>query len=72
MNVYTNNIIAAAIAFPVIAFAITVPYMIYQYRKFGSIPWIRTLIVYSLAFYLLCAYFLVILPFFTKNYAEYK
>ena len=62
MNVYTNNIIAAAIAFPVIAFAITVPYMIYQYRKFGSIPWIRTLIVYSLAFYLLCAYFLVILP----------
>lgn len=62
MSVYTNNIIAAAIAFPVIALAITAPYMIYQYRKFGSIPWIRTLIVYSFVFYLLCAYFLVVLP----------
>lgn len=62
MSVYTNNIITAAIAFPFIAFAITVPYMIYQYRKFGSIPWLRTLIVYSFVFYLMCAYFLVILP----------
>ncbi|WP_139653240.1 NAD(P)H-hydrate epimerase [Raoultibacter phocaeensis] len=62
MSVYTNNIITAAIAFPFIAFVITVPYMIYQYRKFGSIPWLRTLIVYSFVFYLMCAYFLVILP----------
>ncbi|WP_102374825.1 NAD(P)H-hydrate epimerase [Raoultibacter massiliensis] len=62
MNVYTNNIVTAAVAFPFIAFAITVPYMIYQYRKFGSIPWLRTIIVYSFVFYLMCAYFLVILP----------
>ena len=41
---------------------VTVPYMIYQYRKFGSVPWLRTLVVYSFAFYLLCAYFLVLLP----------
>lgn len=62
MNVYVSNIILAAIAFPLLAFAITLPYLIYQYRKFGSVPWLHTLIVYSFVFYLLCAYFLVLLP----------
>ena len=62
MNVYVSNILLAALLFPLIAFLITIPYMIYQYRKFGSIPWLRTLVVYSFVFYLLCAYFLVLLP----------
>lgn len=62
MNVYVSNIVLAAISFPLLALFITLPYMIYQYRKFGSIPWLRTLIVYSFVFYLLCAYFLVLLP----------
>lgn len=62
MNVYLSNIFLAVLSFPLIAFFITVPYMIYQYRKFGSIPWLRTLVVYSFVFYLLCAYFLVLLP----------
>lgn len=62
MNVYVSNIVTAALLFPLIAFVITIPYMIYQYRKFGSIPWLRTLVVYSFVFYLLCAYFLVLLP----------
>lgn len=62
MNVYVSNILLAALLFPLIAFLITIPYMIYQYRKFGSIPWLRTLAVYSFVFYLLCAYFLVLLP----------
>lgn len=62
MSVYTHNILTAAMMFPFIALVITIPYMIYQYRKFGSIPWLRTLIVYSFVFYLMCAYFLVILP----------
>ncbi len=62
MNVYTSNILAAAVAFPFIAALVTVPYLVYQYRKFGSVPWLRTLVVYSFVFYLLCAYFLVLLP----------
>lgn len=62
MNVYVSNIVMAALSFPLIAFVITIPYMVYQYRKFGSIPWLRTLVVYSFVFYLLCAYFLVLLP----------
>lgn len=62
MNVYTSNILAATVAFPFIAALVTVPYLVYQYRKFGSVPWLRTLVVYSFVFYLLCAYFLVLLP----------
>ena len=46
MSVYTGNIVSGLLTFPLIAFAITLPYMVYQYRKFGSIPWLRTLIVY--------------------------
>lgn len=62
MNVYVSNIVIAAVTFPLLAVVITLPYLIYQYRKFGSVPWLRTLIVYSFVFYLLCAYFLVLLP----------
>ena len=36
--------------------------MIKQYRKYGAIPFLRSLIVYSFVLYLLCAYFTVILP----------
>ena len=62
MSVYTGNIVSGLLTFPLIAFAITLPYMVYQYRKFGSIPWLRTLIVYSFVFYMLVAYYMVILP----------
>lgn len=62
MNVYASDIAAAALSFPFIAAAITAPYLIFQYRRLGSVPWLRTLAVYSFVFYLLCAYFLVLLP----------
>ena len=62
MSTYASNIIFAATAFPLAAFLITLPYLIYQYRRFGSTPWLRNLIVYSFAIYLMCAYFLVLLP----------
>ena len=62
MSVYVSNIAAAAAAFPLIALLITLPYMVSQYRKLGSVPWLSTIAVYSFVFYLLCAYFLVLLP----------
>lgn len=62
MNVYVSDITLAVASFPLIALAITLPYLVYQYRKAGSVPWLRTFAVYSFAFYLLCAYFLVLLP----------
>ncbi len=62
MSGYVSNIIVGFLTFPLIAAVITLPYMIYQYRKFGSIPWLRSLIVYSFVFYMLVAYYMVILP----------
>lgn len=62
MNSYVIPIQYAFIIFPLIAFLFTIPYMIYIYRKYGSISPLRTLIVYSFILYLISAYFLVILP----------
>lgn len=62
MSAYKIPIITACIIFPVIAFILTLPYLIYQYRKYGSIPFLRSAIFYSFILYLLCTYFLVILP----------
>ena len=69
MNVYLSDILTACILFPVVAFLITVPYMIYQYRRRGSVPKLHTAIVYSFVFYLMCAYFLVLLPLPTDRTA---
>lgn len=69
MNTYVINILTAAAAFPLIAAVITLPYMIYQYRHYGSIPWIRTIVLYSFVFYVLCAYFLVLLPLPADHHA---
>ena len=62
MGVYAVPIKTGLIVFPIIAFLITIPYMIKQYHKYGSIPWLRTAIIYSFVLYLLTAWFMVILP----------
>ena len=60
--VYINSIKIAMLVFPILAFFITLPYMIINYRKYGSVNKLRTLILYSFILYLLTMYFLVILP----------
>jgi glycopeptide antibiotics resistance protein len=62
MNTYYFPVERAAWLFPVAAFAFTLPYILYSYRKFGSVSVLRTLILVSMLFYLQCAYFLIILP----------
>ena len=59
---YLISIKIALILFPILAFLITLPYMIANYRKYGSVNKLRTLIFYSFILYLLTVYFLVILP----------
>lgn len=56
------SISAAIIIFPMIAFIITIPYLIWHYHKYGSVLLFRAVILYSFILYLLCAFFLVILP----------
>ncbi len=62
MAVYSEPIKWAIIIFPFLAFFISGALLIYEYRKYGSFVWTRAMILYSFVFYLLCAYFLVILP----------
>ena len=59
---YFISIQTAFIIFPVIAFLITLPYMLIEYRKYGSVHKLRTIIIYSYILYLINIYFLVILP----------
>lgn len=62
MDVYKIPIEYAFIVFPFIAFILTIPFLIHQYRKFGSIPILKSAIFYSMILYIICAYFLVMLP----------
>lgn len=62
MRAYLFPIQMGFIIFPILAALFTLPYMIYQYRKYGAMLFTRILIVYSMILYVLCAYFMVILP----------
>ncbi|WP_321383624.1 VanZ family protein [uncultured Enterococcus sp.] len=62
MQAYEGPIETAIFIFPFLAFAISFVFIIYEYRKYGTFLFRRALILYSFVFYLLCAYFLIILP----------
>lgn len=62
MNNYIIPIEVGVIIFPIIALLITLPYLIFEYRKYGSISFLKTSIVYSFLLYILIAYLIVILP----------
>lgn len=62
MSTYLIPIESALLLFPFLAAVITIPYILKQYHTYGSLLPLRIVIVYSFIFYLLCAYFLVILP----------
>ncbi len=62
MSTFFYSIKTSFILFPLVAFFFTLPYMIRQYHKYGSINSYRSIIIYSFLLYLMSAYFLVILP----------
>ena len=64
---YLISIFWALLIFPVIALLITIPFMLIEYHKYGSINKLRTLIIYSFILYLIIIYFLVILPLPSKE-----
>lgn len=59
---YLNVIKTALLVFPVVSLVLCLPFLIYHYRKYGTVSFFRFLVVFSFAFYLICIYFLVILP----------
>ena len=59
---YVESIRVAFIAFPFIAFLFTIPFILHNYHKYGSIHFLRVFIIYTFILYLITIYFLVILP----------
>ena len=70
MEIYKIPIEFAIITFPFIAFILTIPFLIYQYRKYGAIPILKSIIFYSFILYLITAYFMVILPLPSMEYVK--
>ncbi len=62
MKIYKLPIEIALITFPFIALLFTLPFLIHEYRKYGSINILKSIIIYSFILYLLTAYFMIILP----------
>jgi glycopeptide antibiotics resistance protein len=64
---YLISIKTAIIIFPFISLLFTVPFILHNYHKYGSINPFRTLIIYSFILYMITIYFLVILPLPNKS-----
>ncbi|WP_125151960.1 VanZ family protein [Clostridium rectalis] len=62
MSSYLFPIKMALISFPFIAFFLTLPFVIYQYRKYKYVNKIRVIVLYSFLLYMITSYYLVILP----------
>ncbi|AIE78184.1 permease [Bacillus tropicus] len=62
MTAYLFPVKTAFILFPILAMFLSIPFLIFNYRKYGYLNKWRSFILYSLLLYLLNAYFLVILP----------
>ena len=62
METFSYAIKVALLTFPLVALLFTLPYIIHQYHKYGSVSSYRTIIIYSFLLYMITAYFLVILP----------
>ncbi len=62
MSAYLFPIRVALIFFPFVAALIVLPVYVYQYRKFGFVNKMRFFAIYAFVLYMMCAYFLVILP----------
>lgn len=69
---YIIPIRTAIIIFPFIALVFSIPFILHQYHKYGSINPLRVLIIYSFILYMITIYFLVILPLPKRSEVTYK
>ncbi len=68
MDFYISIIKQSFAFFPLIAAVFTLPYVIYNYHKYGSVFSIRILIVYSFILYMMTVFFLTSLPLHSREY----
>lgn len=62
MSAYSEAIKYAFLFFPLVAFLLSLPFVLSQYHKYGSISVWKSVMIYGFVLYLTCAYFLVIMP----------
>ncbi|MDR2493545.1 MAG: VanZ family protein [Coriobacteriales bacterium] len=62
MNDYSYPISTAALHFALIALLFTIPFVFVQYIRYGSVSKWRAVVLFSFCYYLLAAFYLVILP----------
>ncbi|GAY72166.1 VanZ family protein [Lentilactobacillus kosonis] len=70
MSQYIQVVMTAATSFPFIAILITFPFLVVNYHRYGSISKWNIFMTYTFIFYLMCAYFLIILPLPPLSYVE--
>ncbi|UHA72893.1 VanZ family protein [Paenibacillus sp. 481] len=62
MNTYLVPLQYAFLTFPIVAFMLTIPFLIVQYRTYGYVNKMRSFVLFSFLLYCISAYYLVILP----------
>ena len=70
MSPYMLAIQQAVVIYPIIILLFTIPYVLFNYHKYGSVFSLRIIVVYSFVLYMLCVYCLVILPLPSAEAAE--
>ncbi|MDR0899647.1 MAG: VanZ family protein [Lactobacillaceae bacterium] len=68
---FSTPLHVALIALPIIWIVLTVPLIIWQYRKYGSLSIWRALMVISFTFYMVTVYFLIMLPLPNMQYIQH-
>ncbi len=59
---YSLPIFTAVALFPVIVGVFTIPFLIWNYRKYNGLSIMRATVIFSFIFYMMCAFFLTLLP----------
>lgn len=71
MSQYIHVIYTAAFLFPLLSIFITLPILLVSYHKYGAIPKWSIFMLYTFVFYMMCAYFLTILPLPSRTYVAH-
>lgn len=62
LSAYLQPILQACLLFPFVAALFTLPFLVFNYRKYGGVSMMRVITVYSFILYSMCAFLLTVLP----------
>lgn len=62
LSAYSIPIMSAVVLYPVIVCILALPFLIWNYRKYKGLSAMRATVIFSFVFYMMCAFFLTLLP----------